>query len=253
MSDRAEIPPEVAAAFKRSIQRILDRLKEEPHQAAEPDDRFEFGGQSCDFAAGVVHAYIDNHICLTRCLEIWFNEFNLDDDVDVALRTMSKIEAWFDAFRAISAEVRSWRATGEYAVGRNLLASVFEHTLHEGQSFLERMAEALTDPIATPEKRELATPDSATISSGTMAQDAKESETKNFLFEMTPAPALSELVVWMRRMHRREGRRTGVTGRPRRRRSGFSRKKHERGSFRSSSFLLGGLFGLGLGILGDDD
>ena len=121
MSDRAEIPPEVATAFESSIQRILDRLKEEPHQAREPDDRFEFGGQSWDFAAGVIHAYMDNHLCLTRCLETWFSEFKLDDDVDVAFRTMSKFEAWFDAFRAMSADVRSWRASGEYAVGRKFV------------------------------------------------------------------------------------------------------------------------------------
>ncbi len=253
MSDIAEIPSEVTAAFETSIQRILDRLKEEPHQAGEPDDRFEFDGQSHDFTAGVIHAYIDNYVCLTTCLGNWFSELKLGDDVDAAFRTMGKVEAWFDAFRAMSAEVRSWRATGEYAVGKDLLASVFEHTLHEVQSFLERMVEALADPIAAPEKQELATPDSATISSGTIDQDAKMAETEIFLFDLTTAPALSELVVWLRRMHRRESQRTRLAGRALQRNSDSSRKKHERGSSRSSSFLLGGLFGLGLGIFGGDD
>ena len=162
MSDKAEIPLEVAAALERSIQRILDKLKEEPDHASEPDERFEFDGQSCDFATGVICTYIENYVCLTTCLENWFGEFKLDDDVDVAYRTMGKVEAWFDAVRAISVEIRSWRVTGEYAVGRNLLASVFEQSLHEIQSFLERMVEAFADSIAAPEKQERATPDSAT-------------------------------------------------------------------------------------------
>ena len=34
MSDIAEIPSEVTAAVERSVQRILDRLKEELHQAS---------------------------------------------------------------------------------------------------------------------------------------------------------------------------------------------------------------------------
>ena len=64
---------------------------------------------------------------------------------------------------------------------------------------------------------------------------------------------MSELFVWLRRMRRREGQRTSATGRALWRRSDSSRKKHKRGSAWSSSFLLGGLVGLGLGISDDDD
>ena len=170
MSDRAEIPIEIAEAFVKSSQRMLDRLKEEPLQFGEPDDRFEFDGMPHDFVAGVFSTYIKNYLCLTRCLGTWFSEFKLNDGFDVAYRTMGKVEAWFDAVRAISVEIRSWRATGEYAVGRNLLASVFEHSLHEIQSFLESAVEAFADSIAAPEKQERATPDSATVSSGTIHQ-----------------------------------------------------------------------------------
>lgn len=253
MSDKAEIPTEIAEALKKSSQRILDRLKEEPLRVGEPDDRFGFDGKPHNFVAGVFSAYIKNYLCLTTCVGTWFSEFKLNDDVDVVHRTMGKVEAWFDAVRAISVEIRSWRAAGEYAVGRNLLASVFEHSLHEIQSFLERMVGAFADSIAAPEKQEQATPESATRSNGTTHQSASTVETEIFFFEMTEAPAMAELIAWLRRMRRREGQRTRATGRTLRRRSDSSRKKHERGSTWSSSFVLGGLAGLGLGILGDDD
>ena len=253
MSDKAEIPTEIAEAIEKSSQRILDRLKEEPLQFGEPDDCFEFDGLPHDFVAGVFSTYIKHYLCLTTCVGIWFSEFKLNDDVDVAHRTMGKVEAWFDAVRTISAEIRSWRATGEYAVGRNLLASLFEHSLHEIQSFLERTVEALADSIAAPEKQARATPDSATSSSATIHQGATTVEMENFRFELTAAPAMSELNVWLRRLRRREGQRTRATGRALWRRSGSSRKKHKRVSNWSSSFLFGGLVGLGLGIFDDDD
>ncbi len=251
MSDRTKISPEVVAAFTDSIQHILDRIMEETIRAEEPDDPFDFDEQSFEVVVAVIQIHLQNYSCLITCCESWMRELKVGDDVAVVHRAMGRVEAYVDTLRVMSAEIRSWRATGEYAVARHLLASVYEHMLHDIQAFFERVVEAVADPIAAAEKQELATLDSVESSRVTIDHDAQTVDME-LIYEMTPAPALSELVVWMRRMLRREEQESNATGHALRHKYDSSRTRHERGSILSSSFLYGGLIGLGLGMLDDD-
>lgn len=243
MNDRTDFPPEVAAALAKPIQRILDKIKKETDLREELDDPFVFDGRSYDFVEGAILTHFENYIWLVGCWERWLSEVELGDDIAAVYRTVGRFEAGVETLRVISAELRSWRAFGEYAVARNLLASVYEHLLYEIQSHLEKIVEFTADPSALSEKQAFGAPGPAGSSRITIEHDARTMETELAL-EMTTAPSVSELGVWMRRMRRREERRLEAMGRTRR-----SKRK----SAESTSFLLGGLVGLGLGLSDDDD